>query len=692
MCERVILPSYIKYSSLVKFTKEKIKIMIKNKKTLIAAAAFSSLVLSSCSDMLDDKIGATYTDDITWGLSEFSIKVLTTGYGYLATTFSSFNSNFLDVVTDNACTTNYGTGVYNYVHGSMTASNNFYDNWETCYEVMQYIHLYLQYGVDESLIYSLSSESEDAAIRKRCQGEAYWLRAWWCYDLLQRFGGLSDAGEALGYPIVTCYIPDDIQGITDLLHFNDVKLGGTYDELRGSNCTAVTNFGSSYWNNVPRNTYEECVAQIIADCDKAYELLEFEYADTNADAANSSSHIGRADGKCALALKARVTMLAASPAYQPDGQSDADLLAKWNRATEAAYDAINRMGQDYTPFECDWYVGTDVQTNEIDDFIFRRWTNNKTLEQYHFPPRFAGNAYTQPSQNLVDAFPMADGGYPITDSRSGYKPQDPYTGRDTRLERTVYRNDDQFGDSSYNLTRDLQIYTTSTGVLGLDVEGDHYQNTKTGYYIRKTMSVHTNMLYDGSTLTTSNDYHQHPFLRVGELYYILAEALNASVGPTGSSSYAPGYTAKEIIGEIRAANGITNDLYLEEVSADAASFQTMLLNERRIEFAFENLRFMDLRRNLLPMDTNIYGVKVTKDVTGLSTNEDGLTGTYDAAGNFTEVEIFSFEGTDPSAPILVEDRSSLKSAADGGTFYYHYLPIPQNEMLQNSSLIQNKGW
>lgn len=42
-----------------------------------------------------------------------------------------------------------------------------------------------------------------------------------------------------------------------------------------------------------------------------------------------------------------------------------------------------------------------------------------------------------PSQNLVDIFPMANG-YPINDAASGYDANNPYAGRDPRLGKYIF--------------------------------------------------------------------------------------------------------------------------------------------------------------------------------------------------------------------------------------------------------------
>ena len=87
------------------------------------------------------------------------------------------------------------------------------------------------------------------------------------------------------------------------------------------------------------------------------------------------------------------------------------------------------------------------------------------------------------------------------------------------------------------------------------------------------------------------------------------------------------------------------------------AFRTLIQNERRLELAFENHRYFDLRRNLLPLSETVKGVKITK-------NTDG-TFTY----NEIDVEARSF--------------NDIK---------YYYAPLPYNELAKSPNLVNNKGW
>ena len=100
------------------------------------------------------------------------------------------------------------------------------------------------------------------------------------------------------------------------------------------------------------------------------------------------------------------------------------------------------------------------------------------------------------------------------------------------------------------------------------------------------------------------------------------------------------------------------DVYLEECANDQSKMTNLIRNERRLELCFENKRFWDLRRWLLPLDETVRGMKIDRD---------------DATGALTYTIID------------VEQRKFDNS-------YQCYGPIPKGEVLKWSNLLQNKGW
>jgi starch-binding outer membrane protein, SusD/RagB family len=374
----------------------------------------------------------------------------------------------------------------------------------------------------------------------------------------------------------------------------------------------------------------------------------------------AATEVGRATKKTALALKSRVATFAASPAYQPEGSyaiSNAEIRAKWERAALYSYQAITEgaLGA-YSQLSQNLMVGSGL-TSTPPEYIFRIFFNNRGMESRNLPPAFYGGGRTNPSQNLVDAFP-ASNGYPIGDPRSGYDPQDPYNNRDNRLGLTVYFN----GMNVETGGRELEIYyDVQNQVPGMDAPGYFHNNTRTGYYLKKWLSMLPGML---NVHSLQNDFHMHPLLRRAEIYLNYAEASNQAAGPTG---VVPGCdrSALDIINDIRFKSGgiMNTDYAAEQASQGKDTFNEMILNERRIELAFENHRYFDMRRWKMPLNESIRGIRIEKNAVGLV-----------------------FYGTDTSGdPLEVEERKLQDEK-------YYYTPLPYSELVVSPLMKNNKGW
>lgn len=112
--------------------------------------------------------------------------------------------------------------------------------------------------------------------------------------------------------------------------------------------------------------------------------------------------------------------------------------------------------------------------------------------------------------------------------------------------------------------------------------------TRTGYYLAKFMNTVADFL---KPLEEQDSRHYNPMLRKAEVWLNFAEASNEAFGP---KVVGPGCTksAYDVIKIIREkSGGITDVTYLDEMAASKETFRTLIQNERRIEFAFENQRF-----------------------------------------------------------------------------------------------------
>lgn len=593
------------------------------------------VVASACEDMLDTKLVNQYGDEYTWELPAKVEGILVEAYANIPGQVDAYGSDFLDAATDNALTIATASDMAKLGAAAISPSTNVIGNWGTAYNQFSRIHLFLEKGMADDVVFYINSgdgaEADsiyDARIRARLYGEAHFLRAWWGMELLRIYGGVDEQGNALGYPIVLESLDiDDSEAVADMA----------------------------------RNTYEECAQQIFADCDTAIKYLPKFY--TGDDIVTGLRNVGRGTSDAARAVKSRVAVYAASKAYQPEGQSDADLKSKWERAALYSYQAISEGGYAYKKLTATQMAGAGLDTDgEVRPYyVYRKYHNNKTLETRNRPPFFMGQARTNPTQNLVNAFPDKDG-YPIAHANSSYDPQNPYANRDPRLALNVFTTEDAVETGG----RTLQIYTDSLGRPGLDAPGYNFRCTQTGYYLRKWQSKKADML---DLVNGSNDHHVNPLFRVAELFHNYAEASFEAAG--NSTTAAPGcdQDAYALMRSIRGANmGLFFDPYLDEVKDDVNAFRALYQNERRLEFAFENHRYFDIRRWMLPLDQ-------------LSATVTGITIQQQAGGAL----VYTGTAADGSDAIEVEERPF-----NDAKFYYN--PLPYGELMKSPNLKNNKGW
>ena len=589
----------------------------------------------SCEDMFEPADENTRQEDAMYEESDYAHGLLIYGYGRLpyATTTQT------DIATDDAVT-NLTSSVYvNMATGTWAADNDPMSQWNNCKDGIQYVNKFLT--VVDSVKWALSAASKQRMFIDRMKGEALGLRAIFYYYLLQAHGGYADDGILYGVPLLTT--PED---------------------------------GSSNFNQ-PRATFADCVKQCFADCDSALTFLPADYksiynndsipARYRALGANYSNYNlvfgdksrNRVSGKVVEAVKAQVALLAASPAFREQSG-----VTSAQAATYCA-NVLKRIGglEGFDPTGNIWYrnkTKLEPSASEMPEILWRAdRQKNATQERENYPPTLYGNGRVNPSQNLVDAFPMSSG-RPITDANSGYDAKNPYAGRDPRLANTVIYNGSIFRTNKAEIITGNYPNSNDESNDNLNYGGS---STRTGYYLKKLLRD------DVVPLSSSliEQQHIYPRIRYTEIFLAYAEAANDAWGPKADPT-GNGFTAYDVIKAIRKRAGLgtdeygrelaEGDTYLEECANDQAKMASLIRNERRLELCFENKRFWDLRRWMLPLNETVKGVKITRD-----DSTDELTYT-----------IFD-----------VEDRKYDSS-------YQNYGPVPMSEILKWSNLKQNKGW
>ena len=594
---------------------------MKIKNILILAVLAGSFC--ACSDLINPSVQNAQSAEQMFEDAASAQGIL--GYGYANLPFETKSTT--DIATDDAVTNDLGSGYRSMAQGTWAANNDPMSQWQARRITIQYMNIFLQNA--HSVQWS-SDPKRQAMFVDKLRGEALALRALNMYYLLRNHGGWTSDGRLLGVPILL--------------------------EPEG--------FDSDF--NQPRATFQECVNQIYADVDEAMSLLPFDYVQLTDDNAVPQKYQdlgvayaqeynvvfgdtfrGRISGRIAQTIKALTALLAASPAY-----AEGTEVTYADAAREAAevLKHINGVaGMDPTGYR--WFMEKKtldaLGSGECPPEILWRGSMNKGTEDYAFglnqevqnyPPTLYGNGRINPTQNLVDAFPMANG-YPITDPSSGYSASDPYAGRDPRLAEYVLYNGVTYNGS--------QIIT---GTYSSDNNGLNKisTSTRTGYYLRK-------LLRDDCSANPSAQnpqYHYPVYIRYTEIFLAYAEAANEAFGPTGKGDL--GYSAYDVIKALHDRAGVGND-YLDSIQGDQNKMRELIRNERRIELCFENKRFWDMRR---------WKLDLTETAKGMKIDQNG------GALQYTVID--------------VEPRNY--------TDHMYYGPIPETEVLKWSNLDQNKGW
>lgn len=537
--------------------------------------------------------------------------------GYVRLPLGSYSFN--DVATDDAVSNDPNNSYRLMATGNWSSINNPTDRWTGAFAAIQYLNTIL--AESDSVTWATTGEYTKEMFNDRMKGESYGLRALFMYYLLQAHGGWATDNTLLGVPILTA--PQDSE--------------------------------SDF--HVPRNTFEECVQQIYKDLDLAESYLPLDFEDIASTNDIPAKYAGkttvseynrvfgaynrqRMTARIVKGIRAKASLLAASPAFSQG------TTVTWAKAADDAAAVLDLIGgvSGIASNGVYWYASRN--SSEINglaagvnprEILWRgNVGDNNDLEEDNYPPTLYGNGRVNPTQNLVDAFPMASG-YPITDPNSNYDANNPYNNRDPRLALYVVVNGSKVGPSG------ATVYTkTGTSNDGLNTIST---STRTGYYLRKLLREDVNL----DPAKTNTQKHYVPYIRYTELFLAYAEAANEAWGPDGRGTH--NYSAREVIAAIRNRAGITQpDGYLSSI-ADTDDMRELIHSERRLELCFEGFRFWDLRRW-----------------------KEGL--------------------TEPAKGVSIDNNNVYTVSAIENRQYADYMfygPLPYDDVLKQN-LVQNKGW
>lgn len=536
-------------------TVHKVNLNIMKKFRILILAMAAAAALSACQDALDLRTNGTIDMSEVFKDRNRTRGYLNACYNYIKDpsvnvgSFTDDAQNSQDVVA--------GSSYDVWYHSDIT-SNNFSDHnwdgnpWGNYFEGVRKCNVFLA-NIDGS-----TAEMQDWE-RSGWKAQALTLRAWYYLQLMKRYGQL---------PLIT----------TDL--------GTGHDYSTDSKATV-----------------SEIAAQILADCDAAIatedsEAYSYVYR---------TQQWGMATKALAQAIRCETATYVVSP-LMGDGTYSAD------EALNIAADALAKvLANDYSL----WTSESGGYNAYASYFLYNpedyRAQDKETIYggvrtavwSSCGVPIVSGSstAGTCPTQELVDAYEMANGkpaitGYsdeqhlqPIINAESGYDETNPYEDRDPRFYATVFYNGSERGDDV--------ISTVAGANCGLNATNIRY--THTGYYMRK-------YAHNASNRNSNSDGYMR-VVRLAELYYNFAEVAYKAVGPDNIVTVSGlNMSARDAVNAVRARVG------MPEIpkGLSESDFEQRYRNDRRVEFALEADRYFSLRRwKELASSAVVTGMKVS---------------------------------------------------------------------------------
>jgi hypothetical protein len=611
----------------------------------------SLLVVLSCKkDFLNTEPLDSISSEATWADGPLSEAFIYNVYSFLG--YGGFEEQALAAYTDEAMFTHAGRNINTFTEGTETPTNLAWISdtygWNRMYLAIRQANV----AIDRLP----TSTFSDKVLRDKLLGEAHFLRGYYYQQLLRIYGGI---------PLI--------------------------DKPYGLN--------EDY--TIVRSSYADCVNFIVADLDKAAQLLD-----------GKTTVPGRTSKIAAMALKSRVLLYAASDLHDGptakaksatiSGYANLDLVAypsgdraaRW-QAAKAAAKAVLDATQGYKLNLAAPESATNGRNNYMSialggqsavgdksasiELLFQRshtalytQEDNWPLGGIHYGINNGPNGYhnwagNTPIQQLVDDYEMMDG-TKFSWSNPTHS-ADPYTNRDPRFYATILydgagwkpRPSDVAAIDPVNQVQ-TGYYASASGTLnGIDTRESAVENwngSRTHYYTRKFIDPNPALPDNQSNAQVI----PWPFIRYTEVVLNYIEACLA----TGDEA-----EARNWLNKIRYRAGMPAVLDAGTVLVDRYR------NERRIELVYEEHRYYDARRWMIPQTTVGRGIKTIKVNATLKAGQSYLVPyRYDK-------NVYNYTYT-------VVDNTENETRVWNDKMYYR--PIAKDEITKNEKLVQNPGY
>lgn len=510
----------------------------------------------------------------------------------------------------------WGNETYFYGQSVKTTSTNPRDRrvWEYAWYGIRKANMTLAKLEEEGLFDGTDEE------RNLLKGQALFFRGWFYFEICRYWGGMP-------------YITRPLDATEDLF------------------ATELT-----------RTSFQESAKKMAEDFRAAADLLPNHWDETEAGQTTLGHNRDRINKFFALGYLGKALLYAASPMINEEatGTNDFD-AALCTQAATALGELLKLADQTGTYKLQSWSAWTDN---------FWRWNNERPggTECIMVPTIYdrgrvrwsalggtvpssiamnSGSSADVPTNNLVKNYAMANG-LPIDDPESGYKPDDPWTGREARFYKDILKDGDQIWNAT-GADRYAQLYNGGRHRNGINPP------SVTGYYAKRY-----NGLGPEFTSSKAGGLQAYvPYLRLADIYLMYAEAVNFSSGG-GPNATASNYTMTAA----DAINVVRNRAQLPDITAKYTAnkdvFFEEIVRERAVELAFEGARFCDLRR----------------------WNRNG-------DPRYLDKTAIDFDRGPDGKPVNVRERLIIRRVAEKK---HNWLPIQVKYTTQYVGFPQNPGW
>jgi hypothetical protein len=568
-------------------------------------------------NVIPDVAKSYWVSSFNWGDDE----VITTGNGEYLMGFQIDNGNYRSYIGKGDC----------FLDRSWTVDGDRFAKslWGGAWYAIRQANMGLK-AIEDGLLVDATQEQ-----RNILQGELYFFRAWFYFELTKYWGGLPYMTEPL---------------------------------------EANAQF------NLPRESYQECAEKMAADFQKAADLLPIDWDNTATGAPTKSKNAFRPNKIWALSYLGKCLLYAGSPLMVNGQDATGDTYKYDANYCKRAADVLGQVLQLVESNQTQYSLVDFADYHELFWTKEKGWLMPGGTEAIMRSPTFGADSYWRqmnsyqiqdicegdgiclcPAANYVNYFGMQNG-LPLDDPNSGFDKNHPWKDRDPRF----YNDFVYDGVKQINSPSGLKEYEYANLYEGGNGVDNPARDSRTGYLNYKFIPLGANR--DDNDYGYGKATHFHlAWLRLAEVYLMYAEAASVGYGGAKGKAGSCPLTAEDALNKIRARAGV--DPVNAAYTSNANKFMDEVRRERAVELAFEGHRFCDLRRWKL-LTVYPYNIKTMQKFDRAKELDPKADPKENEVRNFRE-------------EVIITRKLEAK---------HYWLPFKNDDVMLYPEFYQNPGW